>query len=248
MLAARTVLAILFGVFFSVTAAFSGEVRLSVAASMSDAVKQMIAGYEQKHPDVKILPNFGASGALAKQVEQGAPADVFISASTDWMDYLVGKKYVVPQEVSILAYNALVVVGDKKLKISSMNDLTKLRLIAIGSPQSVPAGKYAEQAMKAAGIYSNLASRLVMAQDVRQALLYADRGEADAAFVYKTDALLAKSAGILFEVPADLYDQVTYPVGATVQSAAKPEVKAFMKYLRGAEAGKILDQYGFVVR
>ncbi len=131
-----------------------------------------------------------------------------------------------------------------------MADLPKLQRIAIGSPKSVPAGQYAEEAMKKAGVYEQLAGagKLVMAQDVRQALVYADRGEVDGAFVYKTDALLAKEAAILFEVPQDLYAPVTYPMGLTVAGAQSAEARDFFDYLQSTAAKTVLEKYGFIVR
>ena len=114
----------------------------------------------------------------------------------------------------MFAYNKLVFAGKKGISITSLADLKTLQRIAIGTPASVPAGQYAEQAMRAAGVYEDLVKdkKLVMAQDVRQALLYADRGEVDGAFVYKTDALLAKEAEILLVVPDKLYDRISYPM------------------------------------
>ncbi|BCR07014.1 molybdate ABC transporter substrate-binding protein [Desulfuromonas versatilis] len=226
----------------------AAEVRLSVAASMTDAVNELIASYRIKAAGASFLPNFGSSGALAKQIAQGAPADIFISANPKWMSYLVEQGSIAPGQVRNLAFNSLVFVGRKGLAVASLEDLARLGRIAIGSPRSVPAGQYAEQALKAAGLYDRLGDRLVMAQDVRQALVYADRGETDGAFVYRTDALLAKEAVILLEVPQGLYDEVTYPVGLTQAGAKNPEAVAFLEYLAADEAAKILTKYGFVVR
>ena len=129
-----------------------------------------------------------------------------------------------------------------------MQDLPSLKRIAIGSPASVPAGQYAKQALTHAGLYEKLlkANKLVMAKDVRQALVYADRGETDGAFVYKTDALLAKKAKILFQVPQTLYPRVVYPMGLTVEGAKNPDARSFFAFLGTAEAKKVLATYGFV--
>jgi len=227
----------------------AGEINLSAAASLKDALGGIIAVYGKEHPDVKILTNYGSSGALAKQVAQGAPADIFISANQKWMDYLVKEGKADAATAGVLAGNTLVVAGKKELAIKSLDDLKGLERIAIGSPKSVPAGEYAEQAMRKAGIYEELeqAKKLVMAKDVRQALLYADRGEVDAAFVYRTDALLAQQAVIVFEVPADLYAPVIYPMGMTAEGAANVEGKHFYAYLAGPQAQEILKKFGFSV-
>lgn len=226
----------------------AAEVRLSVAASLTDAVKEINALYSAAHPGVKLLPNFGSSGALAKQIAEGAPADIFLSAHPKWMQYLVEQGRIVPGQTTTLAYNTLVFVGRPGLQVANLGDLTRLQRIALGSTKSVPAGQYAEQAIKAAGLTEQLTGKLVLTQDVRQALVYADRGETDGAFVYKSDALLAKEAKILFEVPQTLYDQVTYPIGLTQQGASSLDAVGFFDFLQTAAARAVLLKYGFVVK
>jgi len=225
----------------------AGEIHLSAAASLKNALGDIIAGFAKTQPGSVVLTNFGASGALAKQVVQGAPADLFISADAKWVDFLLQEGKGLAQSNRILAYNKLVFAGKQGSTVTSLADLPGLQRIAIGTPASVPAGKYAEQAMQAAGVYQELAKakKLVMAQDVRQALLYADRGEVDGAFVYATDALLAEQAKILFVVPDTLYDRVTYPMLMTESGAARQEVQQFFRYLGGTEAAAILQKYGF---
>ncbi|MFV0436614.1 MAG: molybdate ABC transporter substrate-binding protein [Desulfopila sp.] len=222
-------------------------IHLSVAASMTDAFNQIIGGFTASHPDTKVLPNYASSGALAKQIEQGAPADFYVSANPKWMKYLVDKQLIAEGTDRIFAYNKLVFTGQPETKATDMTQISSLGKIAIGTPESVPAGQYAKQAMEAAGIYATLAKekKLVMAQDVRQALLYADRGEVDGSFVYKTDALLATKAVILFTVPDDMYPQVSYPMGLTTAGAKKPAAVAFNAYMATPEALNILTQFGF---
>jgi len=239
------------GIFFLIAASVvhAAEVRLSAAASMTDVIKALIGSFHSQHPGVAIFPNFGPSGGLAKQIQQGAPADIYISANRKWMTYLVDQKLIEPGTDAVFAYNSLVFVGKKEKEVTGMGDLAKLARIGIGTPRSVPAGQYAEQALRASGLYDQLLEKgkLVMAKDVRQALIYADRGETDGSFVYKTDALLATSAGILFEVPQDLYSTVAYPIGLTIAGAAKSEAKAFYDYLTSSEAKSIIAKYGFSV-
>jgi molybdate transport system substrate-binding protein len=230
-----------------IPAARAAEVRVSAAASLSEAIKEIGAAFVREHPDAALRTNFGASGALAKQIVAGAPADLFISADNKWVDYLVTEGKVPAATVRVLAGNTLVVAGSGANAIGSLADLARLTRIAVGSPGSVPAGQYAEQAMRAAGVYEKLRAenRLVMAQDVRQALLYADRGEVDAAFVYRTDALLAKKAVILYTVPADMHDPISYPLALTVDGEKNAAARAFYEYLAGPAAGGILAKYGF---
>ncbi|APG24121.1 MAG: molybdate ABC transporter substrate-binding protein [Syntrophotalea acetylenica] len=230
------------------SSAFATEVRLSVAASMTDAIKEIVTVYAKKGEDATVLPNFASSGALAKQIVQGAPADIYISANPKWMNYLVENNRVPGKGVGTLAYNTLVFVGPQDLPVSSLKDIATLQRIAIGSPKSVPAGQYAEQALGRAGLLGQIQPKLILAKDVRQALMYADRGEVDGAFVYRTDALLAKRAAILLEVPQRLYDEVTYPIALTTDGAQNPSAIAFFNFLKSGEAAGLLKKHGFVVR
>jgi molybdate transport system substrate-binding protein len=223
------------------------EIRISVPASMTDAMKELSTQFGATGKHAPIVPNYGPSGTLAKQIVEGAPADIFISANQKWMTYLRDEKMVDQASEKILAANTLVFVGVKNPAVTKLADIVNLKQIAIGSPKSVPAGEYAAQAMEKAGIYKQLeeGQKLVMAKDVRQSLTYADRGEADGAFVYKTDALMAEKAVILFEVPQDLYEKVTYPIALTTDGANNAEAKAFYAFLTGPEAMKVFLKYGF---
>jgi molybdate transport system substrate-binding protein len=229
------------------TPAAAGEINLAVAASLKEVINELSDSFARKHPAVRFVKNYGASGALAKQVENGVPSDVFISANTEWLDYLKNKKLVDAASIGTLAYNTLVFAGAAG-KASSMQDLLKLERIAIGSPKSVPAGEYAMEAIRKANLDKQLARKLVMAKDVRECLMYAERGEVDGAFVYRTDALQAKKAKILFTVPQELYPRVTYPMVLTAAGAKNRDATAFFAYLHGDEARSVLGKYGFAMR
>ncbi|KAB0665793.1 molybdate ABC transporter substrate-binding protein [Oryzomonas japonica] len=229
--------------------ALAGEINLFVAASMREVVNELSADFAVKNSGVTFKKNYGASGALAKQIENGAPADIFISANVEWMDYMKKKKLADDRSVATFAYNSLVFAGRPGVKAASLHDVTKLEKIAIGSPKSVPAGEYATEAFRKAGIDKQLEKKLVMAKDVRECLLYADRGEVDGAFVYKTDALqVAKSAKILFTVPQQYYPRVTYPMALTVTGGKKAEAAGFYRFLQSAEAKAVLAKHGFLVK
>jgi molybdate transport system substrate-binding protein len=233
---------------FLISSAAAADIRLSVAASMTDAFKELVTTYENRTQNVKLLVNFASSGALAKQIAQGAPADIYVSANPKWMNYLVEQQLIPADQVSTFAHNSLVFIGGKDAPIKKLDDITQLKRIAIGSPKSVPAGQYAEQALRAAGLYEKLQAKLILSKDVRQALMYADRGETDGAFVYKTDALLAQEAVILLEVPQSLYNEVTYPIAPTKEGLANSQALAFLDFLKTEQACMILKKYGFVVR
>jgi molybdate transport system substrate-binding protein len=229
------------------TSAFAGDVNLSVAASLKEVINELSDKFVKSHPGVTFKKNYGGSGALAKQVENGAPSDLFIAANLEWLDYLKSKKLVDASTTGTFAYNTLVFAGTSA-KASSMKELLALNRIAIGSPKSVPAGEYATEAFKKAGLDRQLDKKLVMAKDVRECLMYAERGEVDGAFVYRTDALQAKQAKILFTVPQELYPRVTYPMALTVAGVKNRGAAAFFAYLHSNDAKAVLVKYGFATR
>ncbi len=234
--------------FLPVSPAAASEVHISAAASLTDAVKELVATYEQMHPDIDLLPSFAPSGTLARQIVAGAPADIYISANPKWMDFLQQQNLIETDSKRILVSNSLVFAGSPDSAITSLQDLPTLQRIALASPQSAPAGHYAEQALVAARIYQQLLAekKLVLAKDVRQALLYADRGEVDGAFVYRTDALLARQAKILFAVPQELYPRVAYPMALTLSGSKSAGAKEFLAYLLGDHARAVFNKYGFI--
>jgi len=225
----------------------AAEISISAAASMKDVVNELSANFAGKHPGVKFLRNYGGSGALAKQIENGAPCDIYISANLEWMDYLKARKLVDSSGIGVFAHNALVFAGAPG-KASSLPDLLKLERIAIGSPKSVPAGEYAMLALKKAGLYRQLEKKLIMTKDVRECLMYAERGEVEGGFVYRTDVMQTKQIRVLFTVPQELYPRVTYPVALTVAGGRNRDAAGFLAYLHGVEARQILVRYGFAVQ
>ncbi len=226
----------------------AGELKFSVAASLKEVINELTASYTAKNPSTVFVKNFGSSGTLAGQIENGAPADLFIAANTEWMEYLKKKNLVDGTSEKMFAFNSLVFAGTTKKHVSSMNDLPALEKIAIGSPKSVPAGEYAMAAITTSGIEKKLNGKLVMAKDVRECLMYAEMGEVDGAFVYRTDALQAKKAKLLFVVPQKLYPRVVYPMALTVTAAQNSEAKAFEAYLQGTEAKSVLQKFGFILK
>ena len=229
--------------------AMAAQVNVSAAASLKEALNEMTAKYATTHPGVTIQKNFGASGALAVQIENGAPADIFIAAGTDWIDYLINKQLLDAKSRKDFAYNALVFAGATPKRVGGMSDLVKLDRIAIGSPKSVPAGDYAMESMKHAGVDQKLAAKLVMAKDVRECLTYAEMGQVDGAFVYRTDAMQAKRAKILFVVPEKLHSRVVYPMALTLSGAVNGDAKNFFVWiLKSSDAKSILKKYGFVLK
>lgn len=232
---------------FAVSGARAGEINLSAAASLKEALSEIADNFAGQHPGLTIRKNFGASGVLAKQIENGAPADIFISADQKWVSYLAEKDLLDRGVAATLATNTLVFVGSDTTRARSLAEVAGLERVAIGSPKSVPAGDYAMQALHQAGLDQAMEKRLVMAKDVRECLMYAERGEVAGAFVYQTDALVAKNARILFAVPQELYAAITYPRGLTLSGAKNGDARQFMQYLQGREAKEVLKKYGFAM-
>jgi molybdate transport system substrate-binding protein len=226
----------------------AGNVTLSAAASLKEVITELIDGFARKNPGTRFVKNFGGSGTLARQIESGAPVDIFIPANTEWMEYLHNRKLMNGTSIGTFAYNTLVFAGNPARKVRGLQDLSGLDRIAIGSPKSVPAGEYAAEAFRKAGIERQLEKKLIIAKDVRESLMYAERGEVDGAFVYRTDALQARKAKILFTVPQELYPRVTYPMGLTATGAGNRDAEAFYRYLQGKDAKAVLLRYGFVLQ
>ena len=229
--------------------AWAGEVNISLAASLKDAMKEITDTYAKTHPDVTFKANSGASGAIAKQIESGAPADIFLSANKKWMDYLKEKALVDAGSISVIAYNNLVFVGSPNPAVKELKDIANLEKIAIGSPSSVPAGEYAMAAMSTAGLDKQLEKKLVLTKDVRECLMYAERGEVDGAFVYGSDTkVMTDKVKVLFTVPDHFAPEVTYPTALTVSGAGNKDAKEFFEFLKTKDVKGILAKHGFIVK
>lgn len=227
----------------------AAEISISAAASLKEVINEISANYGKKHSEATFTANYGGSGQLAKQIENGAPADIFISANKEWMEYLTKKNRVDQKNIRPFTENVLVFAGRPQSGVTRLQDLARLDRIAIGSPKSVPAGEYAVAALHKAGMYKQLEKKLVMAKDVRECLLYAERGEVDGAFVYKTDVLqAAHKARILFVVPQEAVPPIRYPMAIITTGSGKAESAAFFTYLQSAEAKAVLARHGFTVK
>ena len=241
---------ILWGAAFSPAAAEDKTLTVFAAASMKNALDDIDAAFTAK-TGVKVTASYAASSTLAKQIEQGAPADVFVSADTDWMDYATAKKTInEPTRVNLLG-NSIVLIAPKDSKIDNVTigqgfDLAKLAgdgKIATGDVKSVPVGKYAKAALEKLGAWTAAEPKFAMAESVRAALTLVARGEAVLGIVYSTDAKVEPGVKIVGTFPADLHPPIIYPVAAT--STAKPEAKDYLDYLRSSAAKAVLEKYGF---
>jgi len=220
------------------------------AASLADVLQELGADFS-KSTGVGVKFSFAASSALARQIESGAPADVFFSADLDWMDYLQAHKLIQPESRRDVLGNQLVLIAPAastlELKIAPQFALAaalgKGRL-ATADPDSVPAGRYARAALTTLGVWNAVADRLVRAENVRAALAFVERGEVPLGIVYKTDALIDKGVRIVDTFPADSHPPITYPIALTV--GARSVAAQFADYLSMPGASAIFVKYGFV--
>lgn len=224
------------------------EITVSAAASLTDTFTEIGKLYQKKHPGVNVKFNFASSGALAAQIEQGAPVDVFVSADPKFVDKLAKADLIVAPTRRNIASNQLVVVtpAGSKLKIKSLSDLksTKVNRIGIGDPESVPAGKYAKQALVKTGVWNAVKGKLVFGSDVRQVRTYVERDEVDAGFVFRTD-VSTSTVKAAYTVPESLHDPIVYSAAAIKQSPNQSEAKGFVAFLATSASRKVLAKYGF---
>jgi molybdate transport system substrate-binding protein len=220
------------------------------AASMKNALDDIDAAYTAK-TGVKVIASYAASSALAKQIEQGAPADIFASADTDWMDYSTRKKTIQESTRVNLLGNSIVLIAPKDSTIDHVAiepgfDLARLAgsgKIATGDVKAVPVGKYAKAALEKLGAWQAAEPRFAMAESVRAALTLVARGEASLGIVYATDAGVEPGVRIVGTFPADSHPAIIYPVAAT--TTARAEAADYLAFLRSSAAKTIFEKYGF---
>jgi molybdate transport system substrate-binding protein len=220
------------------------------AASMKNALDEVNAAFSAK-AGVKVSASYAASSILAKQIEQGAPADIFMSADTDWMGYLAAKKAIDESSRINLLGNSIVLIAPRDSRIEKVTigegfDLAKLAgsgRIATGDVSAVPVGKYAKAALEKIGAWQAAEPKFAMAESVRAALTLVARGEATLGIVYATDARVEPDVKVLGTFPADSHPPIIYPVAAT--TAAKPDAAGYLAFLRSTGAKTIFEKYGF---
>jgi molybdate transport system substrate-binding protein len=241
---------VLCGSSYSPALAQDKSLTVFAAASMKNALDDIDAAFTAK-TGVKVAASYAASSALAKQIEQGAPADIFVSADTDWMDYATLKTTInEPTRVNLLG-NSIVLIAPKDSKIDHVTigqgfDLAKLAgdsKIATGDVKAVPVGKYAKAALQKLGAWQAAEPKFAMAESVRAALTLVARGEAALGIVYATDAKVEPGVKIVGTFPADSHPPIIYPVAAT--TTAKAEAADYLAFLRSSAAKTILERYGF---
>ena len=232
------------------TVTFADEILVSAAASLADVLKEISTAYQAKSKHI-VKFNFGPSNGLARQIEEGAPADIFFSADLAQMDGLEKNGRLEPGMRKNLLSNQLVIIvpADSKLAISAPKDLLRadVKRIALAEPSSVPVGVYSSRYMTDQGLWDRLKPKIVPVQDVRATLASVESANVEAGFVYKTDAALSKKVKIVFEVPIEKGPKITYPVAIVKESKRKDAARDFMNYVQSPAAKKAFSKYGFGV-
>ncbi len=220
------------------------------AASLRESLDEVVTQF-QRSSNVKVVLAYAASSALAKQIENGAPADVFISADLDWMNYLEQRKLLRAGTRSNLLRNRLVLVAPAGSRVAveikpgfALDKLLGDGKLSMADPDSVPAGKYGKAALEKLGVWSGVERKVVRGDSVRTALNFVARDEAPLGIVYETDAFAEKRVVVVARFPADTHPAIIYPVTA-LAAAKHPATPAFLGYLKSREARALFEKYGF---
>jgi molybdate transport system substrate-binding protein len=221
---------------------------ISAAGSTTDVMEEVKGLYAEANPQVKLTMNYASSGTLQQQIEQGAPTDVFLSAAPKQMDELEKKDLIINKTRRNLLENKIVLITSPD--VSDVNDFSNLTSegvtkLSIGTPESVPAGKYAQEVLQAMGIWEELQPKLVLAKDVRQVLTYVESSDCEAGIVYHTDALISEKVKIAAFAPEKSHSPVLYPIAVIKSSKYVEEAERFLDFLNSEKAIKVFERYGF---
>ena len=249
----RTICLIALGLGFALGAreARTAEIDVFAAASLTDALGEIGTAFE-KATGNRIVPNLGASSMLARQIREGAPADLFLSADEIQMDGLEKAGLLVPGTRRSVLSNTLAVVvpKDSTVEIASEKDLAgaNVRGLALAEPSSVPVGVYSKKFLESAGVWGAIAPKVIPTENVRATLAAVESGNVEAGIVYKTDAVISKKVRIAFEVPAARGPAISYPFAVVKGAPHEAGARAFLAYLGSPAAGAVFVRYGFLVK
>jgi molybdate transport system substrate-binding protein len=231
--------------------ASASEITVSAAISLKDALDEIGKEYEGSHAGAKVVFNYGGSGTLRNQIEQGAPVDVFFSASEKDMDALNAKGMIQPDTRRNIVANTLVLIvpADRDSGIHGFADLAgaQVKTIAVGEPATVPAGMYAQQAFAALGLTAAVQGKLVLAKDVRQALTFVATSNADAGVVYSTDARTTNKVRVVATAPPSSHDPIVYPAAVLKIAHDAAAARALVAYFAVEDAKAVFQKYGFTI-
>lgn len=227
----------------------AAELTVFAAASLTEALEEIGAAYQKAGGDT-IRLNLGASSLLARQIEEGAPADLFLSADEEKMDALGKRGLLLAGTRRSVLSNTLVIVvpADRPAKIAGPKDLAAVTTLALADPQAVPAGLYAREYLRKLGLWDRIAGKVVPTENVRGALAAVESGNVDAGIVYKTDAGISKRVKIAYEVPRAQGPKISYPFAVVAESKRKEAAKRFLAYLESKPALAVFRKHGFLIQ
>lgn len=222
---------------------------ISVAASLEGTIEPVEAAYKAEHPGVAFRNNFGSSGTLAREIENGAPVDAFLSAAEGPMNDLDKQNLLAAGSRLDVLQNSLVLIAPRNSQLSSFSQLTgtSVKLIALGDPASVPAGQYGKAVLDALALYDKIKPKIVLGKDVRQVLTYVQTGNADAGLVYATDAKATNLVRIVATAPANTHKPIVYPAAVLAASRHSAAARGFIQFLTSPQASAIFTQHGFTM-
>ncbi|WP_010531291.1 molybdate ABC transporter substrate-binding protein [Lentibacillus jeotgali] len=225
------------------------KLLVAAASSLSETLSELKNAFESEHQNITLTLNYGASGKLSQQIQSGAPVDVFLSASQQWMDRLAQKEAITADTRTNFAQNTLVLVSsrNKSISASQLSDLPDLEVgqIAIGNPDSVPAGNYAKQALTESGIWDEFENKLIYTNNAQQTLTYVESGNTDFGIVYNSDFKRSDLVKKVFAIDGSLHEPIHYPAAVPATSTAKEDAQEFIQFLKSDKAQSILQENGF---
>lgn len=224
------------------------NITVSAAASLCGAMDVIKELYEAENSQISITLNYGSSGSLQQQIEQGADVDVYFSAAKSKMEALKEKKLIYDStEINLLTNSLVIVVPKDVLSIISIDEMnsSKVQSIGMGQPDSVPAGKYAEESLINLDIIESIKDKIIYAKNVKEVLTWVETGNVDVGMVYKSDAVSSNKVDLIIDIPEESHSQIVYPAAIIKSSSKIVQAKAFLKYLQGDEAKQVFKEYGF---
>jgi len=223
---------------------------ISAAASLTDALEEIKTAFNKENPDISITYNFGGSGNLSQQIQQGAPTDIFLSASKKDMDTISEKTLIDEDSRFDFVQNQLVVITEKSntLKLPAIEDLATIDIgnLAMGDVEAVPAGRYGKASLENSGVWDNIENKVVYFSDVRQVLTQVETGNAELGIVYRTDAIQSDKVKIIHDIDSSLHDPIIYPAAIIKDSQNKEAATKYLDFLKSEKGKEILQSYGFI--
>lgn len=228
------------------------EIIVSAAASLTDVGEELATKFNEKNPNIKVTYNFGSSGKLSQQIQQGAPADVFLSASKKDMDFLSENKLIAEDTRFDFAGNELVVIAEKStdIELNKLEDIATVEAnnITMGDIEATPLGRYGKEALETVGVWSQIEGKMVYASTVNQVLTYIEEGNAELGISFNTDAIRSDKVKILTKIDPSLHAPVIYPAAAISSSKVLDEAKLYLDFLTSEDGKAILQSQGFITK